>query len=74
MKHSLERHPILAVITVEEYVQLRRDVQFGRVSWPIAWEPFRAPPGRVVGASCPPEPYKRIAAQFVLDAAVTKRT
>ena len=48
-EHSLERHPILQVISPAEYAQLRRDVQLCRVSWPISFV-LASPPGRLVRA------------------------
>lgn len=36
-QHSIARHPLRELLTVEEWQQLREDVQFCRVSWPISW-------------------------------------
>jgi hypothetical protein len=34
--HSITAHPLRSVLTDEEWNELRDDVQFCRVSWPIS--------------------------------------
>jgi hypothetical protein len=33
--HSIDRHPLRAMLTADEFARLRDDVQFCRVSWPV---------------------------------------
>lgn len=37
-EHSIDHHPLRDALTEEEFLQLAKDVQFCRCSWPIAME------------------------------------
>ena len=38
LPHSIARHPLRELLTAEEWEQLKSDVQYCRVSWPISWK------------------------------------
>jgi hypothetical protein len=40
-ERTVDRHPLRAMLTVEQWVQMRSDVEFGRITWPIGFEVVR---------------------------------